>query len=504
VIADGTAVPVPASATQGGPVTVAVSVAQAGGTALLQMTEGPLTESFDLLAGKRVEPYPAVLYHDATNAFVNLAVGQAQTATVVDGSESATFSVSLTSASLQDVAPDGSVPADSAHEWLVAQFNGPDVATPADGPGIGLYEPNTPFVTAVLPDGTKVAGLETPPTVSSDGFLPQYVWFPIPSDTSDVKLVMDGPSVDGLGNATTISGATFDVPIPAAAAVTPAAGAPSLVSVLEGQVPEPAPAATGGTSGSGGGQFPAWIVAVGLLALIMVVVLVVRNRGRRPVAPAPAGPHPGWGGLVGTPPPPEETPVSTNGTTAPAPPVDATVVSGNGLGRDGHFPLLSEPEPIDEPDGTGRPRLTLFGRVGLTGCPGRAEGREAKITELLACIAAHDDGVTADELLAMVWRAGAEDSKEISKYGVQQAVSRARALIGAHRLPKVTGSRPYTLVDFEVDWWEFRELAAEADRLLAADRPAVAAERWTRALALVIGQPFQGVSANGPFGWVPE
>jgi len=57
----------------------------------------------------------------------------------------------LKAASLQEVAPDGSLPPDAEHAWLVAQIDGGYEVSASDGSSVALYEASAPFVRAVLP-----------------------------------------------------------------------------------------------------------------------------------------------------------------------------------------------------------------------------------------------------------------------------------------------------------------------------------------------------------------
>jgi hypothetical protein len=57
IVADGTSIPINAGSVTGdAPVTVAVSVAKPGGSAVLELDEGPISDGFDLIAGKRTDP----------------------------------------------------------------------------------------------------------------------------------------------------------------------------------------------------------------------------------------------------------------------------------------------------------------------------------------------------------------------------------------------------------------------------------------------------------------
>jgi hypothetical protein len=473
VIADGVSLPVNSGSVAGAAgegLTVAVSVTRTGGSALLELQQGQLTQKFDLLAGQRVAPAPAVLYLDAAKPYVTLTGGQASTQ-VSSGGETAPVTIQLQAASLQELAPDGSVPPSADDAWLVVELDAPDNNNAPDGTVLEFYLPAAPFVHALLPDGTSVAAVDNEPGNGNDvGFLPQYVWMAVPAAAPDIKLVVGGATTIG-GNPGTLADATFNLPIPAgapgSASTTPVG--PTLVAALTAELPEvpsAAPRATaGGTSSSGGGGRGGGVALVaGLLLLVglgVVVPTVVAVRARRRRRTPPPAPEPGpnlWKGLIQ----PTVFPASAvDDATEPAPapvavmerpPIPALDLAATDVG--GRF-AEELPERY----------VLILGTVQVAGGDDARAERTAQTNGIGGLLAGYRDGRTMGELRSREWRG--DDGADVTENSVIEMMSRFRAFIGGDVFPSGRGG--YRLKpELYVDWWRTEDDLGEGDRRVRA------------------------------------
>lgn len=154
-----------------------------------------------------------------------------------------------------------------------------------------------------------------------------------------------------------------------------------------------------------------------------------------------------------------------------------------------------------------RPRLSLLGpihaRVGSTGNPQATAKRRPFFTEMMAFLALHPDGVTADQLVDAFGGTPSQMRKYISAlrdWLGSDPTTGERYLPDANHSPaaKVRGSGVYQLVGVLVDLDLFRRL-----RLRGESGGAEGVEDLCTALELVSGEPFSGQRELG-WAWLAD
>lgn len=134
-------------------------------------------------------------------------------------------------------------------------------------------------------------------------------------------------------------------------------------------------------------------------------------------------------------------------------------------------------------------RLSDTVEVRVLGQPeiaGAAPGleRRPRLSELVVYLALHPNGSTSEAFATALW-----PDRRVPLQTLSNRLSEARALLGdapdgRPRLRKHNGR--HLLADTTTDWDQFRELASEGG----------GADSWRRALELVRGRPFQGLSRS--------
>ena len=146
--------------------------------------------------------------------------------------------------------------------------------------------------------------------------------------------------------------------------------------------------------------------------------------------------------------------------------------------RDRRAPPATRPAP---PATTNPPiEVAVLGTVQVNGAPESFRHRR-RLTELVAYLAMHPEGATADAFATALW-----PERRVPLQTLANRLSEARRALGIAsdgrpRLRKQ--SKRHLIVEAETDWDRFRDLASEG----------CGADSWRRALALVRGRPFEGL-----------
>jgi DNA-binding SARP family transcriptional activator len=104
-----------------------------------------------------------------------------------------------------------------------------------------------------------------------------------------------------------------------------------------------------------------------------------------------------------------------------------------------------------------------------------------RLTELVAYIAMHPEGVTTDSIATALWPERRVPPQTLANRLSEARRALGRASDGRPRLRKK--SRRHFIVEVETDWDRFRDLASEGS----------GADSWRRALGLVRGRPFDAL-----------
>jgi hypothetical protein len=140
----------------------------------------------------------------------------------------------------------------------------------------------------------------------------------------------------------------------------------------------------------------------------------------------------------------------------------------------------------------------LVGRaLGPPEVSGWKEQPNRSITETLCLfLAFHTERpLSTDELLVALWPLEAD--REATRKTLQNYISRLRQCVGVEHFPQAPDVGGYLLTQVTTHWGCFRELSSDAEGAIGDEANHIRA----RALTLVRGQPFEGVS--GPqFNWV--
>jgi DNA-binding SARP family transcriptional activator len=152
------------------------------------------------------------------------------------------------------------------------------------------------------------------------------------------------------------------------------------------------------------------------------------------------------------------------------------------------FAATSQPAPVRAPTATRHelplPSIALLGHLETTPAERRRRGLRSQTQQLLAFLALHAEGATADELIAALWP-DVDDRK--ARKQLWRSISDARLHLGEVILrtdERYHLDREAIAVDLDL----FEQLLVEADAERGADRAVV----LEQALALVRGQPLAG------------
>ncbi|MBV8302690.1 MAG: hypothetical protein JOZ04_00670, partial [Acidimicrobiia bacterium] len=224
---------------------------------------------------------------------------------------------------------------------------------------------------------------------------------------------------------------------------------------------------------------PLWIgVAMVVVFLAVVVLLVLRTLRLRfstpktpPVPPPPTTsatllPQATWDAALT---PHAQPPGGPDNATGPAP---------------ARQPHPAESEPV--------PRITVLGRVALTGWRQQPNRRRLMI-ELAAFLALHNERpLSGEEIRAAMWDGGPDgEGRDLNAQTLREHLSRLRRCLGREYLPDAAERGGYQL-DGKVfcDWKQFEVSIEGANQRRGHPQEA---ELLRHALELVQGRPFSGV-----------
>jgi hypothetical protein len=328
---------------------------------------------------------------------------------------------------------------------------------------------------------------------SDDGLFDATYSFLVPATLTSGTLQIAAGSFSGAEFTlyTAESGTTtLDVMGPASLALTfpaPQAAVAQSTPPWVGQ-PNPPTSAASSTSpashGTGSGGFPIWAAIVILLALAAGAVFVERwRRSRRlsTAAEAPAATTPAVGKAV--------DPILDVVAVPSGNEDESRAVAPAGVVPDSV--IFTKPAKIEDDVA-----IHVMGRrqlVGLLEPPSRI------LEAILLYLLFHDGHhLSADQVQLGMWPNGRSQG-ELKPKTFLNYLSQLRAWIGAEHLPDAVLSGGYLVVGITTDWAVFLRLCAQADTLVGAEARALR----RRALDLVRGRPFEGLSGDG-FDWIDD
>jgi multidrug efflux pump subunit AcrA (membrane-fusion protein) len=447
----------------------------------LVLTEGTLSQSFDLWALRRVPPSPTVLYRDPAQTTVAGSAAAPATLSLSDPADGFTNSATLTlqSATLGFSAPTGTTMSPSADQAVLSVVLDAEFPNdPNDPTGSGHYLGSSAPLPASLLSFTPSGAGAMPATISDtgdtngkgnsdDGLFDATYSFLVPATlTSGTLQVASGPfSGEEFTLFTAESGTTtLDVAAPATLTLSfpaPVAAAARRTPPWVGQPDPPTAAASGPPatqSSSPAGGFPIWLAVVILALLALGAVLFERRRRSRRLATATASP-------------------------SPAPPVRLASAAPLAVVPESDEPREPEPDVVSESDDTDGPALNVIGPHEILGL---RKSLEPRVSEVYRYLAFHKHRhLRAGQILIGMAPSGSRRA-DLTEKTVRNYVGQLRAALGVEHLPEANPKEGYILLDVVTDWDRFEALAREADVVggEAADR------LRQRALRLVRGVPF--------------
>ncbi len=482
----------PADLGSAGTLTYALAVPRHS-QAVLSVSSQGVTQGFSLTKGTRLQPQLSAYYRDPSTGTLTQAVSQTAsvTANSPDGSHPTPVNFGLDHVTLAYLSPAGTPAPAGDQAWLVADIS-------ADTEPVGanfFFSFNALPPSAVvlhLPDGTAVpAQVEGTNVDGNAGLLNGTYYFPVPAGLTGGQLVITPSGVNG---STEVSGyyepaifsgpATFNFtlpPVPAPSGAGP--GFPLRVAA----------AAVPATSGRSGNALP-WLVAVivVLLAAGLAGAATGRRRRRRATVARPAHTGPVVEAQAIPMPPAALTEVSADGP--PSDTDDGAPVQGT---EDEPAPPVTTVQPVTPSPARAPVEISILGPRSTTGWA--SPPRRPVVEEILDYLALHPERpFTADELKMRLRPTGWGET-EVKRDTITSYVSKLRGWLPPGCLPDGSEVGGYRLSGVGTDWHRFVDHVTAAD---AATDTSGEVTELTRALALVRGEPFDGVQANGTYPWL--